>query len=194
MILKSYNKMIIAFEGHDGVGKSTIVVAISKLFAKKGLRVATVSNTENGFLEIRKHVDEKNDLEQSFRFYLMCNLLAMAVADSLLSEHDLILMDRSIYSTFVSHTALGYQIPIDPFAVCNIPDICFWIQVDEKIRQHRILKEKNKISPHDLESLNDSLIGYANNLYSKFDLIPVDNSKELEHSVQFIEKYLIERL
>ncbi len=171
--------MRVVFEGHDGVGKSSIIKVVQEYFTEIGWVVCCLKNPSTIFEKMRRSVDSSDNLVLSFRFYLMSSLFVETQAELLETKNDLILIDRSIFSTIVSHTARGYPIPVG-IEYFSSPDLKFWIRVDEDLRRKRILDRScGEVTGHDAKTFSDKIIKQANDLYDRFDMIKIDNSREL---------------
>lgn len=188
-------EVIVAFEGHDGVGKSTIINGVSELLVKAHYEIKVIQNPIPEFSELRHKVDSSHNIELAFLFYLMSSLhtLVRARCEVLYSGIDIVLIDRYIYSTLVSFCARGYQPAENMWGICPKPDLAFWVIVDEKIRRQRVIS-REKIESHDKNSLDPELISRADKLYESIGMIKIDNSRELNSAKNEVIGYLINYL
>jgi thymidylate kinase len=188
-------RMLVVFEGHDGVGKTTVIDEVSRTLVGRRYNVAQIRNPAPLFDSVRETVRALHDLEVSFRFYLMANLYSTICVNTSRRKADIILMDRSIYSTIVSHQALGYQVPRSVLDLFPRPELAFWIVMDEQERLHRILgKRDTDQRTNDLASVNATLIQRANELYESYDLIKIDNSGDLGITVDTVIQHIMTKI
>lgn len=187
-------KTLIAFEGHDGVGKTTLMNLLKLELQKKGYVVKYFYSLPDKFNDMRKRIDLFNDLELSFWFYTIGDL--MAVNNALEDNCEILLFDRYIYSTLVSHIARGLK--INDEKILNffpIPDMTFYINVDRNELCRRVFL-RNDIESNDLEIVqNGKLLDVAEKLYGQYSMIYIDNNGNIEKAYSeillHIEEYLL---
>lgn len=179
-MIQKFDKTLIVFEGHDGSGKTTMVNMLCKSLKDQGYNVMSYYSIIPKFSGIREIINNYNDIELSFWYYTISVL--MSVYEALLSDNDIIIFDRYIYSTIVSHHVRGYA--------CNrkeienffpVPDIVFYLDTNLDVLTNRIHNRNNegKNSPHDFYVINDrNLYEKVNNEYIKFDFTKVDANGE----------------
>lgn len=182
--------MLVILEGHDGVGKTFLSKKLSTYLSNKGFTVFQYKTPDPIFSEIRDVVENQNNLHNSFLFYLMSSLFTYT--QSLIhSSKDVIIFDRYIYSTIVSHSARGYEIPVNLLNILPKPDFSFWITASEDVRKKRILSRKQgDCKSHDLLSLDEQLIYLANNFYESFGMTIIDNSSNCNSAVKQILNHM----
>jgi thymidylate kinase len=184
--------VLIVFEGHDGVGKTTICSKVYNGLIQRDYRVLWLKNPDSIFDHLRKSI-EKNDVEISFRFFLMANLYSSILFEQNKNIYDIVLMERYIYSTIVCHESRGYKFTKRVMDLFAYHDLGFLINIDESLRKKRLLmKDDAKI--HDKKSLDNELIKKANKIYSRFNLIEIDNSKSVDIAVKEIIIHIIRKI
>lgn len=182
--------MLVVLEGHDGVGKTFLSNKLSSCLANKGFTVFQNKTPDPIFSKIRDIVDNQNNLHNSFMFYLMSSLFTY-MQSLVHSNKDIIILDRYIYSTIVSHSARGYELPDNLLKLFPKPDFSFWITASEDIRKKRIMSRKQSdCMRHDLSSLDEELINLANNLYKSFGMTIVDNSSNYDTAIKRILNHM----
>jgi len=97
--------LLIAIEGLDGTGKSTVACLLAKRL--NGVVYATPPPE---FVPIRKALDSSRSLSARFYYYLSSVCYAGAEASGL-REHSHVILDRYVSSTIACHKALGH-VPI----------------------------------------------------------------------------------
>ena len=182
--------MLVVFEGHDGVGKTFLSNKLSSHLTEKGFKVFHNKTPDPIFSEMRDFVDNQNNLKNSFLFYLMSSLFAY-MQSLIHSRNNIIILDRYIYSTIASHSARGYEIPVNLLNILPKPDYLFWITASEDVRKKRISsRTKKDCKSHDLSSLDAELIYSANNIYKKFEMTVIDNSLNYKIALRQILDYI----
>lgn len=187
-------KTLIAFEGHDGVGKTTLINLLKLELQKKGYAAKYFYSLPDKFNDMRKHIDSFNDLELSFWFYAIGDL--MAVSNALGDDCEILLFDRYIYSTLVSHIARGLKVNDEKvLSFFPIPDMTFYINVDRNELCRRVFL-RNDTESNDLEIVqNSKLLDVAEDLYGKYSMIYIDNNGNIAEAYSeillHIEEYLL---
>lgn len=170
--------MIIVFEGHDGVGKTSVINSVKRLLQLNGKNVTIVKNPSKIYKNVRDGI--KNNLSASFYFSYSASMFALYEAEYMKRlGYNIILMDRYYYSTLVSHMSRGFHVDMNYFDVFLKPDLVFWLKVSEETRCERLFGRKENLE-HDMLTLNKDLIKKADEFYSSFGLIEIDNERELD--------------
>jgi thymidylate kinase len=186
--------MLVVFEGHDGVGKSSVIREVHMRLELEGCKVASISNPDPKLKDIRKSIDSSGNLEASFRYYLACSLYSAATADiALQAGAQVVLMDRFFYSTIVSHEARGLVIQESFFHLFPRVDLGFWVRTTELTRQRR-LQKRRCAEAHDRSSLNEDFIRIADEAYKRLGLIQIDNDGLLRVAVDAVTLRIREKL
>lgn len=151
---------LITFEGVDGVGKSRVIEQIYHELLDKGYRVKMFrepGSTKVG-AEIRKILKCNITNSKNTNF-----LLFLAARSELTKEfdkhkdYDFVLLDRYVDST-IAYQCYGNGVPIylineiHGFILNNyVPNLTFYLTVDEKTRLERLQNRVDDIDPFDLD-------------------------------------------
>lgn len=141
--------MFITFEGGEGTGKTTLIEAVKAHFSSS---LNVVSTREPGGSHIAEAIRDiiLNPKYQGVTPFTEALLLAAARAQHLdeviipaLKDHKMVLCDRYIDSSLAYQgyaRDLGYDfiLKINEYAVKNLPDLTFYIDLDPKIGLGRI--------------------------------------------------------
>ena len=130
--MHTQNKFIV-MEGIMGSGKTTL----AKMLAEK--LNGFYYNTPMGFREMRPVADKSLSLEARYYFYLSLNLQTSSEISELLKEKPVI-CDKYIWSTFCYHKTFGLNFSCFPQLDIIMPDFCFLIFCENRIRLERISK------------------------------------------------------
>lgn len=125
---------LIAIEGLDGTGKSTVARALAE---RLGTQV--VLNPPRGWCDQRSQADQSGELARR-AFYLRANVAALVEADALRARGHAVVMDRSFASTLVYGEASAGRIaePSGWPADLAKPDLLVVLEVPEDIRLRRL--------------------------------------------------------
>lgn len=152
-----YKGILIAFEGIDGCGKSTIARMVYKEFEKKGLRaVFTTEPTDKSLgTESRQELAGKgrrlNDMTLQIFFTADRSEHVANLIKPKLDQGYTVITDRYYWSTVAYGTAMGLDMYwlLDMNSVFPKPDFTFWFKVSPEIAQkrrtQRSLKEKLEV-------------------------------------------------
>lgn len=139
---RKHSGKLIAFEGCDGVGKSTLVDTLTGQFKVLALSSPISSITRSQ----RARIDEATfeDPNKRFRFYTQSNVLDSR--DHLLPNLSLgkdILLDRYVLSTITGNLGLGMDLSKEDLSISPdivIPDATIFLYLPEEERIKRVLK------------------------------------------------------
>lgn len=160
----------IVIEGLDGVGKTTC----GKLLALQCSAHYTATPM-HPFTLICKEVDEIEDLNSRFHFFLSAVVSASAVIKRLLTTQTVI-CDRYIFTTLAYHRAMGVSTTHLDFKNLPIvfPTYTFLLSASEEVRHQRLLKRR--LSLWDKKFLDPSLVSRLKNEFQRFDTLNVDTT------------------
>ena len=181
--------MIIAFEGHDGSGKTTLIKLLKKELEIINKDVVIVKCPSEEMKEKRKLIDNQDDLKKSFEFYLSCCVDTSEKIAKWKNGIDYILLDRYYFSTIVSHECRGFHVDQTLFDNLEKVDLKIIVQTNELIRRNRVLHRKDKQS-HDLMTFNYELIQKANSLYSKLGFVTIQNDHDIKQTLATLKNVI----
>ncbi len=130
--MHTQNKFIV-LEGIMGSGKTIL----AKMLAEK--LDGVYYNTPTSFREMRPVADRSLSIEARYYFYLSLNLQVSSEVGELLKKKPVI-CDKYIWSTFCYHKTLGLNLSCFPQLNILMPDLCFLIFCEDRIRLERISK------------------------------------------------------
>ena len=131
---------IIAFESYlDGVGKTTT----ARAFARRvdGVMVGDIP-VDPAWKKERQRVNNGDDVEARFDYFLRFNGLYMALARIVAVDRPAIL-DSTVYRTHASHRVLGSVAAWSPPNAHLLPDVTIQLELDEGARRTRISDRDN---------------------------------------------------
>ncbi len=175
--------MLIAVEGIDGAGKTTISQYIAELLKKKGLEVVILkepSNSEYG-RKIRES-DERLPAEEELRLFILDRIVDVRenILPALRSGKTVV-MDRYYYSNIAYQSARGLngdEIKKVNEEIAPKPDLVILLDVNPEISLSRIQKRK-KLTPFErveyLKKVREIFLKYADD-----KTVIVDANKSLE--------------
>lgn len=187
--------MLITFDGHDGVGKTTIAQGVYHYLKAEGYAVMYHSASQV-LPDFYKESDLLKGAHYAIQVYLLSHLytsLQYELRVVYLKEVSIMLVDRYIFSTLALLYARKEPIPWDILNFLQRPHLSFRIIVPENIRRLR-LERRGMLSQRDEDSLSKEIIYRADVFYRRMGLIEVDNSGTVEEAVnkvvEIIEKLL----
>ena len=131
---------IIAFEGLDGVGKTTMAEHYE---ATGGIVMAKLAMNPMWARE-RRAVNAGTNADKRFEYFLRLNRDRMVLARWLSSKGETVALDSSVYRTVATHRALGsvvaQEYKIEP-ELC--PDHTLLLDLDEFERTRRLRRRDN---------------------------------------------------
>lgn len=150
-------KRIIAFEGHNGVGKSTVALEFSKRINARYLYGVDQDSLNNGLKE--KFIKKASWYASALHFFAGCMEIKRKINEEYLEEK--FVLDRSYWSTLAVNWEKGksnidmlLQIIKDGKEFLPIPDIIIILTADYSECMSRI-KGKNSQLEKDLDSVVD---------------------------------------
>mgnify|MGYP000680995775 CR=1 FL=1 len=142
---------LIAIEGIDGSGKTTICKWLVKLFNDHGYEaIYTFEPTNSKFVEALKNYEDIRSAELDALVYAADRLVHLKkLVIPALSRGAIIVMDRYYYSSIAYQGAMGapieWVIEINRYAIR--PDLAIYIDVEPEIGLARIRGKKSKRFP-----------------------------------------------
>lgn len=135
---------VIAFEGLDGVGKTTAAHGLAEFAG--GLVASSAEYLPRSWAAQRREVNTGNDVESRFSYFVKINEAQMSLARRIDLARPLATLDTSIFRTVATHRVLGsmaamsYEIP--PWIM---PDRTFYLDIDEDERQRRLAERDGAV-------------------------------------------------
>jgi thymidylate kinase len=165
----------VVFEGHDGVGKSSLITQTYQLLQEKGFEVICLRTP---IPEVEVYRKDAEKLGANPWYYLFSWMISEKLCQEKHRDKDYILIDRSYFSTWVSFTARNLEFPNQLLQFFTHPDYKIWVRVKEKTRIERM--ERRGILNHDLVTMNHSLMSSADGLYAQMGFIEIWNDKDIK--------------
>lgn len=158
---------VVTFDGHDSVGKTTLIAALTHILVANGQRTLVLRSVSKDFENLRaKH----KDLRSSVWFHLTAWLEVEKEIARVEGGLDFILVDRSYFSTLVMARALNKLFPDFLLKRFRVSDFSIWVRLDEETRRKR-LAEKN--DDRDRVTIDEKLIRNADDIYSQLGMISI---------------------
>lgn len=164
---------IVTFDGHDCVGKTSLISSLVHQLSESGRSVA-VLRTMTRDLDAERKRD--SSLSTNVWFYLSAWLNTEKEILSMRESAEFILIDRSYYSTLVLARVLGLRFPDFLLGTLLRPDFAIWVRVAEEERRRRV---REKALEADRVTIDDDLIRRADLEYSSLGLISIQNDGPL---------------
>lgn len=141
--------MFVTFEGGEGTGKTTLIKEVARILSETHLVTTT---REPGGSLITEAIRDiiLNPKYEGITPYTEALLLAASRAQHLdevilpaLRENRIVLCDRYVdsslaYQAFARNLGVDFILSINRYAVSNLPDLTFYIDLDPKIGLNRI--------------------------------------------------------
>ncbi len=133
--------IVVAFEGFDGVGKTTTAFGLAKVV--DGF-VATagdlLDDRDESWRRERRAVNEAHDIDARFHYFVKLNQAQMRLSRTVNRASRVAILESSIYRTVATHRALGsaaaHSFHIGPELQ---PDHTFYLELSESTRQERMI-------------------------------------------------------
>lgn len=175
--MKNY---FIVFEGPDGVGKTTIINALSEMLKKEDLSVKIVNTglwfIDNAISELKKTENALYDFNAHFLLATANSILTYKQNNS--GQNMIYLVDRYIYTTIAYNCALGFDFKLAEqiSKLVPVPDIVFLCCLNTNI----LLERKKQIESIEVgfKDVNlENYIDYQNKVVKYYDkLCNVNNN------------------
>ncbi|MGB3921966.1 MAG: hypothetical protein WBL19_01620 [Minisyncoccia bacterium] len=177
---------IVSFDGHDCVGKTSLMSATVHALSEKGLSVTMFRSVNKDFeTERLRH----SEVSQNIWFYVSAWLNTEKEILKSVDSTNFIFIDRSYYSTMVLAGALDLYFPHFLLQTFLKPDYAFWVQVSEEERMRRL--ERKRATREDYITVNATLISKADLIYTSLGLLPLNNEGPLQDGAQRLSAILL---
>lgn len=155
--------MFISFEGGEGSGKTTIIEKIEKILKDKHDVVVTREPGGSLISERLREIilDKKHTMMTPYTEALLYAASRTQHLDEVilpaLKQNKIVICDRYVdsslaYQAYARNLGFDYVIKINDYAMQNLPNITFYIDVDPKIGMDRI-KNRTKSDRLDVEKM-----------------------------------------
>jgi thymidylate kinase len=168
-----YIPQIVAVEGLDGVGKSTIARVLTDITG--GVNVTKLVAESMG---ISRHtIVNSNSIDARFHYWVAVNYLAGEYASKCVEAKQVAVIDSYFFRTIASHSALGMRINSNPLLSKAVrPDRAVLLTAPEEVRAARLQGRdgdaKGAIWHTDLAERWPQVLGF----YRNFDLTEIDTT------------------
>jgi dTMP kinase len=200
--------MFITFEGGEGTGKTTLIKEVARILSESYLVQTT---REPGGSLITEAIRDiiLNPKYDGITPYTEALLLAASRAQHLdevilpaLKENKIVLCDRYVdsslaYQAFARNLGVDFILSINRYAVENLPDLTFYIDLDPKIGLERIA---NRTKYDRLDSETKDFHEHVRNGYLKLvemypnRMILIDGKRSIEEITKEIISKIKEKL
>lgn len=172
---------LIAFEGIDGSGKTTLSKLLCEKLNVEGTPTIWYEEREEkdrGFNALKPFVSKETPKEASLLFYLASAIHKSACIRTILETH-WVICDRYVYSTLAYHAAHGVDldiiVPLERLPIRK-PDFYFFLQVEEEVRLKR-LRARPVSTPDDFQKkIPGSFLDVMEQHLKKHDSIVINTS------------------
>lgn len=173
---------VIAFEGLDGVGKTTVADAVAA--ATGGVAVTSLLSPYSfgkSWRVQKRAVNQGANPDTRFNYFKALNLRYMQYARIMEAEMPCITLDSSIYRTVATHRILGsrqakgFLLDAQVSQPMMTPDLIFYLNLTEEDRQARLIdRDGGKIFPSHWDELLDWRQQELREVYERFNLPTLD--------------------
>lgn len=165
---------LVVIEGVDAVGKTTLAQALEKT-----LGYTYLYTPQAPFDAIRKQVEDMEDTNARFFYYLASVIAVQPQLKCMLSSGQKVAIDRYIYSTMAMHTVLGAKVESVVMRELPIiwPDVGILLTARTDVRIRRMAtREKQPTYDKRIERLINEA-EQSEMIYRSFnDLSPIDTT------------------
>jgi thymidylate kinase len=165
---------VIAFEGLDGVGKTTAAAAVAE--SCDGILATHPKYLTPQWSAEKRAVNEGTDADARFYYFLQLNALQLAIALRAERHGFVATLDSSVYRTVATHRVLGSvaarEYGIQPELV---PRHAYYLDLGEQERRQRLLNRDGSVtnSSH-WDELLDLRQDYLREEFASFGLPAID--------------------
>jgi dTMP kinase len=200
--------MFITFEGGEGTGKTTLIKEVARILSES---YGVTTTREPGGSLITEAIRDiiLNPKYEGITPYTEALLLAASRAQHLdevilpaLAQNKIVLCDRYVdsslaYQAFARNLGVDFILSINRYAVENLPDLTFYIDLDPKIGLERIA-HRVKFDRLDSET-KDFHYNVRNGYLKLVDMYPnrivlIDGKRSIEEITQTIVSKIKEKL
>lgn len=176
MISHSYSEpQIIAIEGLDGVGKTTITAALVELTGG----VDVTEEIARSMRQSRRIIMASDSVYARLHYWLAVNYLAGEYAYMSVRAKRTAIIDSYFFRTIVSHKILGATLDWDTVLTTAVrPDRAVLLTVPENVRRKRLVARNDPESEPRWHAELDARWIEVLSAYRQFSLMEVDTSGE----------------
>lgn len=177
--------MLVAIEGIDGVGKTTIATALADHLRTLGQPVRIMPMPPEELAEAANFMNHNASTKAHYLFYLA---VVKHTSDQIEKqiEHGHVICARYLLSTLAYHWAanVNVRIELDDLVIVP-PDLTVLLRCSENERQSRIQHRELKKPGDALKLTEDSILARIETLYHKFDdsIIEIDTTGQTPSQV-----------
>lgn len=126
--------MLVALEGADGCGKTTLCAVLAER-----LGAMAYATPPKKYLQIRERVDKNAPAEEHYRFYRDGIYDAHDEIIALLRNGGKVVSDRYWLTTYTYHQVIGVAVSKDDFASVIQPDLTVILALNHEVQIERML-------------------------------------------------------
>lgn len=126
--------MLIALEGVDGSGKSTLCAVLAER-----LTAIAYATPPKKYLQLREKVDKNASTEDHYRFYLKGVHDASDEINEMLKDGNKVVSDRYWLTTYTYHQIMGASVSIDHFKSIVKPTLTVILSLNHEVQIERML-------------------------------------------------------
>lgn len=126
--------MLIAIEGADGTGKSTLTKTLAKC-----IQAVPYATPPQKYLNFRERVDKDASPQAHYAFYRDGIFDASQEISVLLQQNKTVVTDRYWLSTYTYHRIMGVQVAKDDFASVIQPSLTVILTLNDDLQIARML-------------------------------------------------------
>ncbi len=185
--------MLIAIEGIDGSGKTTISRYVKEILERKNFQCVILKEpTEGKYGKILKNLEKRPDAEKELKLFLLDRMedVQKNIIPAL-KEGKIVIMDRYYYSSIAYQSARGInaeKIRELNEKIAPKPDLVILLDVEPEIGFERI-KKRTKLTPfEELEYLKKVREAFLKNADER--TVIIDANRDLEDVKRDVKKVI----
>src|SRR6266542_2325321 len=179
-------ELLIAIEGPDGVGKTTVCQLIKQLLDDVGVSVVLVKPGQAPF---REFVDSTvNTISTSAQvFFWISTVCHLSSQIQSIREARVVISDRYIYSALAYAKARGVSLQVDLHSLgIRIPDFSFLLSADTAVLKERLSSRHLTSSVDTSVYSNSAFLASLVEEYSTFGLQCIDTTHMTPYDVAMV--------